>query len=540
MIVRNTPITLRGAALNATTRVLVPGDAANITLRLAGDASDFVAQTGHPSEITSGGSATGFVLWSLPAESTDVRTLMAWLVSATNGVICDPILVMIEPIRGTDITVIFPAWNSSGTYGVPRVNDAANMSVRVSYNGTTFTTLSAPITELLYSASGCGFYRVTIPAANTDVDSLCVWPVSATPNTRIDRIDIVTKEVISLPAAGHVWNGARTYGRQTLLVTPTRTDALESKVAFDPEYSYGDPALPKTGTMLDQQNPWSGIMATVRVRKAFRDASGFVTGLTPQLRMFVESTGAEVTPALVMAEVATTGLYFADVITDVPLIGAMDGGAALLDVDDRYDRVLIHPGQDSRAVIEDPTGTFNITFITRTSTGERIPAVRVDLLNASGQVVRLTNTDANGEKVVVLDGGGYTVVPHKPMVNFDSTPITVVENTTIILTGEIVLPNPPVSGVQSLYGTARHGDNSGAEGVRIVAKLVDDNQVVGGAFVTLKDIEAVSNSSGYWNLSVIQGAQYDVFEVWSGKQFFKGRITVTTAATKDLSTYTFA
>ena len=241
MIFRNTAIKVFSSALSATcpNRLLVPGNTNNITGFLADNTTNFVALSGHPTEITLSGSNTGLFSYTLPSTLTDSSALMVWFTSSTSGVFCDPIFVPIETNYGTDITVMFPVWNTT-TQGTLKTNDANNITVQLA-TANTFTTLSGHPTEITLSGAATGFYRQTISKISTSADTFWLWPYSSSVNTKIDPINVVTEEIISLPSNGEVWEGAGIYGRQTLPVTPTRIDALSASYLTTGE-PYGDPS----------------------------------------------------------------------------------------------------------------------------------------------------------------------------------------------------------------------------------------------------------------------------------------------------------
>jgi len=209
---------------------------------------------------------------------------------------------------------------------------------------------------------------------------------------------------------------------------------------------------------------------------------------------------------------------------------------------------------DSVIINDTLQGANPVTITVLTSLGVPVVGMQVSIKdNAATNVLCSCLTDAAGVarlvgttdlpylddspaltpyKVVCYKGGAQTANP---------TDLLVSGGTALAITATVLSPTAPTAGCQTIYGTVKHGDLSGALGAKILAIPVDENQIVGGVFLTLKTVEDTANSVGYFsNLQLIKGGKYNVFELWGGVQHFYGQITVTSDVdTKDLSTYTF-
>jgi hypothetical protein len=171
-----------------------------------------------------------------------------------------------------------------------------------------------------------------------------------------------------------------------------------------------------------------------------------------------------------------------------------------------------------------------------------IPDASVEIVNDSGVSLQgMKISDANGRTTGWrLNAGTYKVRARKSFVDFGGDfEFTISGNGTITVTGSVQTPSASSVGQQTVYGYATHGDGSAAASGIVEAIPANENQIVTGKMLSLKKIQRPINASGYFEIPLVQGGQYRVFESWGGQQFFRRTLTVTTDATKDLSTYTF-
>jgi len=277
-------------------------------------------------------------------------------------------------------------------------------------------------------------------------------------------------------------------------------------------------------------------MATIRIRKAFRNSSGYVSGLSPTAAL-VNEAGTPVSEPIPLSEVDTTGVYIADITTTEPLIAVVDGGAALTDPDDRYDRILVHPSAESLTILEAPSGTYGITIITKDADDNRIPAVRVYVRNNSGQIIRTLTTDANGEVTALLENGAYTAEPYKPMVNIESVSFIVDgASDTVEITGAIVEPTTPVDGTQTIHFIPSDPALVLDTSVNVWAEVVETNAYVSSAIISKKKLAATRLATHY-EINLAKGQTFWIVGTSAGVEFLRKRITVTNDDTRSLADY---
>lgn len=200
------------------------------------------------------------------------------------------------------------------------------------------------------------------------------------------------------------------------------------------------------------------------------------------------------------------------------------------------------PARDMAAVYS-PAGSKAILItVTEVGTGTPISNAFITLMNSTETaIITVDKTDILGQHLFLLDPGDYVARITKPGVNLGAAhAFTVTVDASLAYTGILQVPTPPATAMQTLYGYSVHGDASYANAGRVTATPVGSpNAIIGGRIITVKAIETVMNSQGYFELQLIQGATYLIYELFAGVQHFRNKVTITTDSTKDLSSYTY-
>jgi hypothetical protein len=289
-------------------------------------------------------------------------------------------------------------------------------------------------------------------------------------------------------------------------------------------------------------------MATKRQFIEYYDQTGRRAGLTLTFTEWSTCAAPDtpVTPKPTPHEItAHPALYYFDYDVAEDYIWTVR--ASTLDAVYQYKSGRVGPGDGNTAVLVVQTYTYPVTIHVQDDLGASANDVECVIRDAaeSGNPIQLGRTNAAGNYSSTLNAGDFALRCANSALLFTNPKLfTVAGAMTVTHTGIRFTPSAPSASEQALWGYALHGDNTGANLARILARPVDENQIVGGAMITVKPIEAAANSSGYWVFGspahgLIKGAKYDVFESWGGTQFFLGRIVVTTDASKNLATYTF-
>lgn len=179
----------------------------------------------------------------------------------------------------------------------------------------------------------------------------------------------------------------------------------------------------------------------------FKNAGVPATGLSPTITIIASESGAVLINSAAMTELAG-GFYhydYSSYIESVPCVAVCDGGAGLANAD-RY--------IEAKATIEDLVvkalcslvGTRNIAFTTLvTGTGTAIPGVKIYVYPDGGStLIRYGETDANGELVLGLDDGDYTVRAAKTGYTFEDQSLSVSQDASVDVYGSAMVLTAPV------------------------------------------------------------------------------------------------
>jgi hypothetical protein len=179
-----------------------------------------------------------------------------------------------------------------------------------------------------------------------------------------------------------------------------------------------------------------------------------------------------------------------------------------------------------------------ITMRTVTSAGAGIPSVPVTFKNGAGTGLQIVTTDINGSAITTLPNGAVTILAATAGYSFAVKTVTVSGNTTIVDTGIVISVSAPAAGCQTVYFIPSDPSLLIDSTTRLTAIVSTQNIFVSNNIITGKKINATKFSDHYeWQLAI--GATVYI-EGWSGTlRFLAGTITVTTDATKSLSSYTF-
>jgi len=197
--------------------------------------------------------------------------------------------------------------------------------------------------------------------------------------------------------------------------------------------------------------------------------------------------------------------------------------------------------EDVFVIMETQWGVRKVTITIKDGSLIPISSVFIKIKNSLGTADYNTLiTDANGQAVFDLDDGTYQVYLQKALVNFTVPETLVVNNdTSATYTGSIISPVAASGDTQVLYGTFLNSDGTAASGVSVVATVAQSkpNQIVSASEITNQTFTTTTNASGYFSLTILRGLVVDVVAYLGKQLFFKKTLTVTSATTKDISTY---
>ena len=160
----------------------------------------------------------------------------------------------------------------------------------------------------------------------------------------------------------------------------------------------------------------------------------------------------------------------------------------------------------------------------------------LNVINSGGHRIAYALANSSGIASVKLDAGTYTIRSFKAIANFPDTAITVSDDAAITIIGNAFTPTPPNPGMQTIYGYVNHGDATPGHDAIVTAVPIFDTNVDNVA-LTLKEIMVTVDSSGYFELELIQKASYQVSIKYGTKVLSSKQFTVTTDDTVAYENY---
>lgn len=172
-----------------------------------------------------------------------------------------------------------------------------------------------------------------------------------------------------------------------------------------------------------------------------------------------------------------------------------------------------------------------------------IPGVVVSLFNADKTVlVDQRTADSMGYADFPANNGDYTIVHYLPGYSFEEDTTTVADaDVTHTCEGiPFVIPAPANPSLQTLFGSAKDlGVVWAAGDIVTVYPVLGSGAIVGGSAISDRVKTAVVAANGTYSIPVDKGAtvRVEINPVSGGAAYFRKQITVSSANTKDISTY---
>lgn len=238
--------------------------------------------------------------------------------------------------------------------------------------------------------------------------------------------------------------------------------------------------------------------------------------------------------------IAIRGLF---TVTDNVAGGFVTGGGTLSD-DARFDVTNVDTELTANHgaglwTQAGAAGSNTVTLTIEEGDTTPIPEVLIDILSTGGALLDSKLADANGQAVFSLDDDTYNVRLRKARTSFTVPETLVVSgDTATTYNGTVITPSVPIPGGQTLYAYLYTLAGGGGEGDILRARIYQIPQDVSGAVIDSQVLSDTADVNGYAELTLTQGAVARITaETAAGDVFFDRRITVTTDATKDLTTY---
>jgi hypothetical protein len=192
----------------------------------------------------------------------------------------------------------------------------------------------------------------------------------------------------------------------------------------------------------------------------------------------------------------------------------------------------------------DISGAFSlVATVTDSVSGDPIDNVTVEIMNSAETLTIVTKkTDVLGQASFMLDAATYVVRYSKPGIDFGTGKTTkaLSADGTIAISGASQIPTPAAADMQTLYGYSFHGGGTAANLAKVVAiPTGTPNITVGDKTVTLNPVEDTIDSNGYWELQLYQGVTYRIYESYNNVKYYRNKITVTTAASLNITSYSY-
>jgi len=172
------------------------------------------------------------------------------------------------------------------------------------------------------------------------------------------------------------------------------------------------------------------------------------------------------------------------------------------------------------SAIQPAQGSSMITFNVTDQSNLPVPGVYITLKNTTSAItVAVGYTDINGQLVLGLPGvygnpAVFNVLFYKPFYTFGAQPyvLTVTGDQTVAVSSVSFQPTPALPGTCACYCYMVDATSAPVVGELLRAKLVSNFPFTPGTGVlaTKTEVEAFSDSSGYVQLNLIQGATYEL------------------------------
>lgn len=186
-------------------------------------------------------------------------------------------------------------------------------------------------------------------------------------------------------------------------------------------------------------------------------------------------------------------------------------------------------------------GANTVTITVNDENTNPVPDVSVVVRDSGDNTTFASgDTDANGQISFNLDDATYAVRLQKLGYVADNIPDTLVVSgdTTDTMTMTAVSPSTPSGTNQTLYGYIYDPDGTYAEGASVVAQIVTLPQIVSGAVISKQQLSDTVDSSGYFELAILQGAVVNIKATDTDEnEILSENITITTDSTRDLADY---
>lgn len=189
-------------------------------------------------------------------------------------------------------------------------------------------------------------------------------------------------------------------------------------------------------------------------------------------------------------------------------------------------------------VIEEESGANVVTVTVQEADGTPIPDVSVAVFNAA-ETVKLKSgmTDQNGQLVVALNDGLYSMRLSKAMVNFTTPELLVVSGATSkTAIGSPVSPTAPAAGLQTLVIYPADLGLEYSSGAKISAKIQEYNSSVDTAILT-SQILVAEDKTTHFEMQIAKGARVRLTGKFRTEIFLTKDLTISQSDNANLTDY---
>ncbi len=161
------------------------------------------------------------------------------------------------------------------------------------------------------------------------------------------------------------------------------------------------------------------------------------------------------------------------------------------------------------------SGSNQVTIHVEDQNSDPIPDVLITFKNTTSQITLAAGrTDSNGDLTLGLPSGTFNLLFFKAFVSFPTMPypITVTTNETFTIEAVTFAPTAPSPNTCAAYAYIIDASGQPIQDVMVRAKLVTNYPYsAGSSTLGTKDyIQAFSDASGFVQLNLIRGAQYEI------------------------------
>lgn len=270
------------------------------------------------------------------------------------------------------------------------------------------------------------------------------------------------------------------------------------------------------------------------------DDTGYRTNLTPVLTALVkrsDGTAVPDSPAWpTISRLGTSPFYYFDHDFSEDIAFVADCGDTSLPPQLRYRDGVAGPNDDKVSILQSPSGTYQVTVVTRRSSGERVPGVSVAIINQSGTPVGyIDRTNSNGEAAISLDAAALTFRGYMATYVIPEIAATISGGQTVEVICTPAATGTIPAGCQRVFGNILRMSQSGAPGQRITVEIARKNAIISGNFITTDKDEYTTTATGDFEFMVPKGSSA-LFKAWNknGEQFMTIDIPVISDATEAL------